>query len=406
MVVGLKYPENILPVSGVEIGVTSARLRRSGRNDLTIFQFPDGANVAGVFTRNKARAAPVTVAEEHLASSEKIGALVINSGIANAGLGEEGIKDCLAICESLASLLNISVESVLPFSTGVIGTRLPVGQIQESLPECINNLSAGNWVKSAEAIMTTDTIPKAISRVVDFEGSAITISGIAKGAGMIHPNMATMLSFIATDASIDRESLSRALIRAVNLGFNRITVEGDTSTNDACVIAATGASGVEISPSSREEWDKFCNELNEIVEELAKMIVRDAEGCSKFVSIEVVGGWREGDCLKVGRNIANSPLVKTAIYASDPNWGRIFGAVGRTSVEELDISLVNISINGVEVVSGGAVSEKYTEQAGAEAMSSEEIHILVDLGLGDSSATVWTCDMSMEYVKINAEYRT
>ena len=407
MAVGLKFPENIKPVPGVQVGATAAYLRKSGRKDLVLFHFPNGANIAGLFTLNQACAAPVEVAKKHLLDNDVVYAWIVNSGVANAGLGRQGVQDCLDVCSGVAEMLNVASESVLPFSTGVIGKRLPVSQICGHLKECQSDLREDNWLSGAEAIMTTDTIPKAVSRTAELSESSVVLTGIVKGAGMIEPNMATMLSFIATDAAISKEHLKRALGRAVDLSFNRITVDGDTSTNDACVLAATGASEIELSPDvDGNDWNIFCDALNEVTAELAQMLIRDAEGANKFISIEVTGGWREQECLRVGKVVANSPLVKTALFASDPNWGRIFAAIGRSGIEHLDMSLVNIEINGVEILRDGTVSSSYTEEAGVAAMASPEIHIRIDLGMGDSTGKVWTSDLSTEYVRVNADYRT
>ena len=414
MAVGLDTPREILPVSGVRIGAVDAGIRKSPGEDLTVLEISSNATIAGVFTRNRARAAPVEVAVKHLVNgsshSGNVRALVINSGVANAGVGTDGIQDCLAVCELVASELEISVDAVLPFSTGVIGERLPLDKFGRHITNCIQCRLEDNWLAAARAIMTTDTIPKAISRVVDLGDAAgrITITGIAKGSGMINPDMATMLAFVATDAEMNQEDLQHILNETTEISFNRISVDGDTSTNDSCILIATGASGVAIDRNaSASIRESFTAALQEVMVHLAQAIVRDGEGATKFVTIHVSGGKLDSDCAEVASTIANSPLVKTALNASDPNWGRIYGAIGRSRVENLDMSNVSIHINDIEVMSKGALSSNYCEQKAAEVMRRAEFSINVDLGFDEAgAATVWTCDLSAEYVRINAEYRS
>ncbi len=392
-------------ISGVSIGVTAA-LNRRERNDVAVFALAEGTQVAAVFTRNKACAAPVSVARHHLASGQ-IRALVVNSGNANAGLGAQGHKDCMAVCEAVASRLGLDATSVLPFSTGVIGERLPAEQICAHLPEAVDRLDENGWDKAAKAIMTTDTYAKIASRTITMSGTEVSITGIAKGAGMIRPDMATMLAFIATDAGLPSEAAQAKLAQAVDQSFNRITVDGDTSTNDACVLMATAKSGINVLDSSGpQDQEQFDSALLDVASELAQHVVRDAEGATKFVTVEVTGGWSMADCLKAAHAVAGSPLVKTALFASDPNWGRIYAAVGRSMIDDLEMSHVNISINGVEVLTAGALNPRYSEAKGLEAMSASDIAIHIDLGMGNRSATVWTSDLSHDYVRINAEYRS
>ena len=337
--------------------------------------------------------------------------MVVNSGNANAGVGRSGLEDCDRVCNMVAEAIGISADSVIPFSTGVIGERLPLEKFEQSIGLCVHALSEDNWLAAARAIMTTDTIPKAVSRVVDMgEYGPVAITGIAKGSGMIQPDMATMLAFIATDADIPTDSLASELKSAVEESFNRITVDGDTSTNDSCMLIATGASGVEIdSDGPQQLMDEFRRVLMEVSVELAQAIIRDGEGATKFVPLRLQGANSRMDSLEIARTVANSPLVKTALHACDPNWGRIYGAVGRARVENLDMSSMRLCIGDVEVMKDGAVSPGYSERAAFEIMKTKEFTIFIDLGLSKdkyNTATVWTCDLSAEYVRINADYRT
>ena len=412
MAVGLEHPGDLRSIPGVRIGVTAAGIRKFGRRDLALFEICESATVCGVFTRNKARAAPVQVAIDRLAAgyginSGKTRALVINSGVANAGVGNSGLQDCLEVCRLVSMELGIEAEFVLPFSTGIIGERLPVNLFETHMRECVDSLDEENWLAAAEAIMTTDTIPKGFTKVIKFgPNERVTITGIAKGSGMIRPDMATMLSFIATDARMEPDSLRRALNQAVDRSFNRISVDGDTSTNDSCILIATGMAGID-TDANEQRRQAFDAGLEDVLRFLAQAIVRDGEGATKFVTIRVTGGKQDSDCKKVAATIANSPLVKTALHASDPNWGRIYAAIGRSGAEDLDMSRVGFRIGDVEVMNDGALSARYSETSAAATVSGPEIYIGVDLGMGkDTSATVWTCDLSAEYVRINAEYRT
>lgn len=398
---------NILPVTGIRLGSSAAEIRYKGRDDLVVIECAEGTSAAAVFTRNRFRAAPVRIARWHL-TDRSPRALLINSGNANAGTGEQGMEDCIACCERLAGLLDTDKESILPFSTGVIGERLPVDRLTAGIPACLDTLdeSPEAWHRAAAAIMTTDTVPKLASSQVLLGDKSVTITGMAKGAGMIRPDMATMLAFIATDAVIEHAELQTALNEAVNQSFNRITVDGDTSTNDACVVLATGASGAISLREDTADHALFTRALGEVMQSLAMAIIRDAEGATKFITIDVRGGETEQDCLAVAYTVAESPLVKTAMFASDPNWGRILAAIGRAPVERLDIDAVNISINEVRIVTNGQPDPGYTEEAGQQAMAPEEIDLVIEMGDGSAASRVWTSDLSHEYVRINAEYRT
>ncbi|MEN8259750.1 MAG: bifunctional glutamate N-acetyltransferase/amino-acid acetyltransferase ArgJ [Pseudomonadota bacterium] len=398
-----EFPE-IREIKGVRLGAADAGLMRTDRDDLVAIELAPGSRVAAVFTRNAFCAAPVLLARKHLSGSPRW--LLVNSGNANAGTGEEGLDDALATCSSLAELVDANAGDVLPFSTGVIGEPLPAKKITRALPAAIRVLSADGWAQAATAIMTTDTFPKGASRSICLAGRVISISGIAKGAGMIHPDMATMLAFVATDAAVDRPCLQQCLERVVNQSFNRITVDGDTSTNDACVLMATGASGGPDITADSPEFDAFAQAVSEVCGELAESIVRDGEGATKLIRICVEGAASEGEAHQVAKTIAHSPLVKTAFFASDPNWGRILAAVGRAGIDDLDISRVSIWLDDVSIVQGGGRAPGYSEAAGQAVMAAEEIVVRVCLGRGDSTVRILTCDFSYDYVRINAEYRT
>ncbi len=391
------------PVPGIRLGAAAAGIRKPNRRDLVVIECTAGTQVAAVFTKNRFCAAPVIVAREHLAKRMPR-ALLINTGFANAGTGEPGVADARACCEALARKLGCTPEEVLPFSTGVIGERLPLERVIAGLPACISALSESGWTEAASGIMTTDTVPKGSSRRVTIGSQSVTVTGIAKGAGMIRPDMATMLAFIATDARVASSVLQDALTAAVNVSFNRITVDGDTSTNDACVLLASGK-GKTIEPYS-DGYAAFRQALTEVCTDLAQAIVRDGEGATKFITIEVTGGASEADCLEVAYTVANSPLVKTAFFASDPNWGRILAAIGRASVARLDVNTVSVHLNDVCVVECGALAPDYTEAKGAAVMREAEIRVHVGLGPGKASARIWTADLSHDYVRINAEYRS
>ena len=406
MPVGLRAPETLLPVAGVRWGTACAAIRQTERDDVALLECSPQTQVASVFTRNQFVAAPVQLARDHL-KVQSPRALVVNSGCANAGTGENGYHDAKQICQAVAKQLNVVTEQVLPFSTGVIGERLPVDRMVAGVRQCSERLRADGWLRAARAIMTTDTVPKGVSAQTILGGQTVTITGIAKGSGMIYPDMATMLAYIATDASVTHTVLQACLEQAVGQSFNRITIDGDTSTNDACVILATGAvSQPSITTVDHPDYPEFAQALTSVAKTLAQAIVRDAEGATKFVEIVVSGGAREADCLRVAHTIAHSPLVKTAFYASDPNWGRLLAAVGRSGVPNLDVRKVSIRINNQAIVTGGAVAPTYTEALGQSAMANEELLVSIDLGAGDEQAAIWTCDLSNEYVRINAEYRT
>lgn len=403
MAVNLPPLPALYPVPGVRLGTTMAGVRKSNRRDLVVIECAPGTHAAAVFTKNRFCAAPVTVAREHLAARAPR-ALLINTGNANAGTGVSGIADARRCCDALAQQFGCAATEILPFSTGVIGEPLPVERIRAGLPACVAALTADGWTDAASGIMTTDTLPKGSSRRVDIDGGTVTITGIAKGAGMIRPDMATMLAFIATDARLVPTAMQEILRAATDVSFNRISIDGDTSTNDACVLLATGLGAAIQAGSDAERM--FRRALIEVCVELAQAIVRDGEGATKFITVEVTGGASEADCAEVAYTIAHSPLVKTAFFASDPNWGRILAAVGRAPAARLDVSRVSIHLDDVCVVRHGALAPDYTEAKGAAVMRLAEIRVRVDLGLGDAIATVWTTDLSHDYVRINAEYRS
>jgi glutamate N-acetyltransferase/amino-acid N-acetyltransferase len=390
------------PISGVQIGTTNAGIKQTVRDDLLVFQFE--GTCAGVFTQNAFCAAPVHVAKANLSQSPRW--LLINSGNANAGTGEQGMRDANKTCADLAQLTGGQAQQVLPFSTGVIGQPLPVEKIEKSLPQAVANLTEDNWAKAAQAIMTTDTFPKGVSKVILLDGEKVTINGISKGAGMIQPNMATMLSFIATDAKISQPLLQHCLAMATELSFNRITVDGDTSTNDACIVMASGCSNAPEIVEDSENHQIFAAAILDVSKALAELIVRDGEGATKLMRIVVSEAATDSEAVQVAKTIAHSPLVKTAFFASDPNWGRILAAVGRAGVENMELEKIRIYLDEVCIVRDGGRAVDYTEKAGQAVMNQAEIMIGVKLGRGDASQTVLTCDFSYDYVKINAEYRT
>lgn len=404
MAVGYQGLPTLHPVPGVRIGTTCAGIKKPDRRDLVIFELDDGGDAAAVFTRNAFCAAPVHVARDHLASGVP-SYLLINTGNANAGTGQQGMADAKACCEAVAAQADCRDDQVLPFSTGVIGELLPVQTITAGIPAAMQALTESGWEQAAHGIMTTDTVPKGSSRRVTLQGQVVTITGISKGAGMIRPDMATMLAFIATDAKIGRDLLQQCLNEAVEGSFNRISVDGDTSTNDACVLLASGKSGVELN-SDATELAAFQSALNDVCRELAQLIVRDGEGATKFIAIDIINGRTTEECKTVAYTIAHSPLVKTAMFASDPNWGRILAAVGRAGIADLELDRITIHLGDVCIVRDGGRDRAYTEEAGQAVMDQEEITIRVDLARGSISDTVWTCDFSYDYVKINAEYRT
>lgn len=404
MAVGLADLPVLHPVKGFRLGVACAGIKKPGRRDVVLMEVAEGSTAAGVFTKNAFCAAPVHLCKAHLAAAETR-YLLVNTGNANAGTGEQGMHDATSCCEAVASRCDVAMEQVLPFSTGVIGEPLPVDKIVAVLEDAKANLSESNWESAANGIMTTDTRPKAASEQFEVNGQTVTVTGIAKGSGMICPNMATMLSFVATDAKIDTALLQRWLTNATNQSFNRITVDGDTSTNDSCVLVATGQSGLEIAEQGGAA-EQFVRALNRIMLTLAQSIIRDGEGATKFVEIRVESARDVDEALKVAYAIGHSPLVKTALYASDPNWGRILACVGRAGVESLDLNALQIYLNDVCIVENGGRAASYTEEAGQAVMDGEEILIRVVLNRGEVKESVWTTDLSNEYVHINADYRS
>jgi glutamate N-acetyltransferase/amino-acid N-acetyltransferase len=406
MAVGLNNISGLLPVKGVQVAACSADIYKTSRKDLALISFSSNSNCAAVFTQNAFCAAPVVIAKDHIQKGKSAHCL-INSGNANAGMGEQGIEAALDVCQHLANQLDSCVESVLPFSTGVIAEPLPVDKIKNAIPALLDNLEADSWNDVADAIITTDTIAKGISKRIKLADGEITITGIAKGSGMIRPDMATMLAFIATDADIGENLVQSILTEAIEASFNCINVDGDTSTNDACFLVATGESDVvEISSLDEGTGLLFKNALLEICIYLAQAIVRDGEGASKFITISVTDGASGEESREVALTVANSPLVKTAFFASDPNWGRILAAIGRTTLADLDIQKISISLNDVKIVESGKRAENYTEAKGQGVMQQEDITISISLGRGSASAVIWTCDLSHEYVRINSEYRS
>ena len=397
------------PVKGFRLGTTQAGVRYQNRRDLVIMEAAAGSAIAGTFTKNAFCAAPVTLCKNNLATlggqSDKPILLVTNTGCANAGTGAPGMLNAQAVCRALAEHAAVPQENIFPYSTGVIGEPLPVDRIVAALPKCLDALSEEGWDDAAYGIMTTDTRPKGVSVQLEISGAVVTISGLSKGAGMIKPNMATMLAYVATDAKVAPELLQQLASAATQASFNSITVDSDTSTNDCCMLVATGQSGVELSESSAE-FEAFRAALMDVYLQLAHAIVRDGEGATKFVAVEVIEAGSEEEAREVAYTVAHSPLVKTALFASDPNWGRILAAVGRAQIDNLDVNGVAVSLNGVLIAEQGAVAASYTEEAGAAEMQKEEITIQVALGRGSASTTIWTTDFSYDYVKINADYRS
>ncbi|MEN8205460.1 MAG: bifunctional glutamate N-acetyltransferase/amino-acid acetyltransferase ArgJ [Pseudomonadota bacterium] len=393
------------PVNGFRLGTTSAGIKTPGRPDLVVMEIVAGSTTTAVFTQNAFCAAPVRVAREHLAQQQP-GYLLVNTGNANAGTGDPGIRDARQCCVALAGYAGCSSQAVLPFSTGVIGEPLPVDKIQKNLPSALQQLDEDGWAAAATGILTTDTVPKGTSKRIVLDGKTVTITGISKGAGMIRPDMATMLAFIATDAALEHDVLHACLSDASEKSFNRITVDGDTSTNDACVLIATGKSGAPVVTRDSVNYELFCAAVTEVCVQLAQAIVRDGEGATRFVTVAVDGGESTDECLQVAYTIAHSPLVKTALFAGDPNWGRMLAAVGRAGVSGLDLDNVQIYLDDVCIVQDGGRAPEYTEAAGQQVMDKDEITIRVVLNRGDCAEEIWTCDLSYDYVKINAEYRT
>lgn len=406
MAVG-EYPfPQMHPVTGVKCTAVSAGIKKVGRRDVVLFEFAEGSSVAGVFTKNAFCAAPVTVCKEHLAKAP-IRFLVINSGNANACTGEQGLLDAKATCAAIAQLTGVKQEQVLPFSTGVIGEPLPVQKITAVIPEALQKAHENGWDDAGAGIMTTDTRAKGFSQQFEYQGKTITVNGISKGAGMIKPNMATMLGYIATDAKISQDLLQNLAREAADKSFNRITIDGDTSTNDSCILIATGQIDLpEITDINSELYTKLREVIIAAHVHLAKAIVSDGEGATKFVTVAVSGGASRDECLDVAYAVAHSPLIKTALFASDPNWGRIVAAIGYAGVPNLDATKVRVHLNETLIVENGGRAKTYTEEQGQAVMNQAEIAININLGRGDFAETVWTTDLSYEYVRINADYRS
>ncbi len=400
-------PSSLHAVRGVKLGITMAGVRKANRRDLTVVTVPAGTSVAGVFTTNRFCAAPVQLCRKHLAHGPGVRALVINTGNANAGTGAEGLARALQSCQALARLLDLSPEQVLPFSTGVIMEPLPIERIEAGLPAALADLNESNWAAAAQAIMTTDTVAKAASREVLIGGTTVTVTGIAKGAGMIRPNMATMLGFVATDAAIAPHLLPELVREAADRSFNRISIDGDTSTNDSFVVLATHQAGnPPITQLESRDGALLREAVIQVAQQLAQAIVRDGEGATKFITVRIEGGKTKDECRQVAYAIAHSPLVKTAFFASDPNLGRILAAVGYAGIDDLDQTTIDLFLDDVHVAKEGGRHPGYREEDGQRVMKQSEITVRVDLHRGAAHATVWTCDLSIDYVKINADYRS
>jgi glutamate N-acetyltransferase / amino-acid N-acetyltransferase len=400
-------PTSVHPVPGIRLGIASAGIKKPGRRDITLIELAVGSRVAGVFTQNRFCAAPVTLCRERLAKGQSIRALIINTGNANAGTGEQGLQRARKTCEELARVMGVSAESVLPFSTGVILEPLPIDKIIPALPDAKADLKPEHWSEAAHAIMTTDIVAKAASTQTKIGGKTITVTGMAKGSGMIHPNMATMLGYVATDAAISQALLNQLVKEVADVSFNCVTVDGDTSTNDSFILIATGHAGNdEITNTGSPDYLVLKSAINEVSIKLAQAMVRDGEGATKFMTIQVERGRSQAECKQIAYAIARSPLVKTAFFASDPNLGRILAAIGYAGVADLDVNALQVYLGDVLVAEKGGRAASYTEVQGAAVMKEAEITIRVVLNRGETNATVWTCDFSYDYVKINAEYRT
>jgi len=412
MPVNLSAPQahTLLPVKGVELGFAEANIRKPNRKDVLVIKLSEGTRVAGVFTKNQFCAAPVTLCKKHLAAGTEIRALVVNTGNANAGTGEQGMLDAEKTCQALAQLLSQGVDlkanQILPFSTGVILEPLPVDRVVKGLPDCLSNLKSDNWLNAAEAIMTTDIVSKGYSKQIVIDGKTVTITGISKGSGMIHPNMATMLGYVATDAAISQAALEKLIDYAVNRSFNCITVDGDTSTNDSLILMATGQSGISEIQADTAAYESLRDAMTEVATLLAQAIVRDGEGATKFMTIKVEAGRDVEECRQVAYAIAHSPLIKTAFFASDPNLGRILAAIGYAGLDRLDVNNMQLYLGDVLVAEHGGRAQAYEEAQGAAVMAEPEILVRIVLNRGLANATVWTCDFSYDYVKINADYRS
>ncbi len=412
MAVNLSVPlaSELKPVSGLELGYAKANIKKADRKDLLVMKLAPEATVAGVFTKNRFCAAPVQICKANLEKTGKdnkpIRALMVNTGNANAGTGESGYKDAVDTSAALAKLLGCEAEQVLPFSTGVILEPLPADKIIAGLPAAIADLKEDNWLNAAEAIMTTDTIPKAASRVIIIDGKTVTITGMCKGSGMIKPNMATMLGFIATDAAIPQDVLEVMLKSAVNKSFNCITVDGDTSTNDSLILMATGKVDIGITSTASGNYQTMLHAVTDLAQELSQKIIRDGEGASKFITITVEEGKSEEECRQIAYSVAHSPLVKTAFFASDPNLGRILAAIGYAGIDDLDVEKLNLYLDDVWVAKNGGRNPDYLEEDGQRVMKKNEILVRITLARGNATSTVWTCDLSHDYVSINADYRS
>jgi glutamate N-acetyltransferase/amino-acid N-acetyltransferase len=408
MAVNLSSPEakEILAIKGIRLATANAGIKKNGCSDLVLIEISKGSTVSTLYTQNAFCAAPVTIAKQHQNEVTPL-YLLVNSGNANAGTGQQGLKTAIASCEAIADEVNEITQAVLPFSTGVIGEQLPLDKIKAAIPKLVAALGAERWLEAAQGIMTTDTVAKAVSKQVKLAGKLITVTGIAKGSGMIRPDMATLLSYIATDAAIAQNILDLMLKKASAQSFNRISVDGDTSTNDACVLMATGkANNALLTDFDTSDSQTLYKAIAAISQELAHAVVRDGEGATKFITVEVEQGTDTEECRQVAYTIAHSPLVKTALFASDPNWGRILAAVGRSGLNDFDLTQVAIYLDDVCVIKNGEPAVNYTEALGQQVMNQEEIMIRVILKRGKATDTIWTCDFSYDYVKINAEYRT
>jgi glutamate N-acetyltransferase/amino-acid N-acetyltransferase len=399
-------PASLHSISGIRLGIASAGIKKPGRRDMTLIELAPGSRVAGVFTQNRFCAAPVTLCKSHLQSGN-IRALVVNTGNANAGTGEDGLNRARQTCAAVAQLFDITPQQVLPFSTGVILEPLPIDKMLSALPAAKADLSEGHWAEAAHAIMTTDTVAKAASTQIQLGGKTVNVTGIAKGSGMIHPNMATMLGYVATDAAVSQDMLDRLVKEVADVSFNCVTVDGDTSTNDSFILIATGQAGnAEVSDSASADYAELKAALNRVAIQLAQAMARDGEGATKFMTVQIEGGRNHAECKQIAYAIARSPLVKTAFFASDPNLGRILAAIGYAGVTDLDVNNMEVYLGDVLVAEKGGRATSYTEAMGAAVMKEAEITIRALLHRGEAIATIWTCDFSYDYVKINAEYRT
>ena len=412
MAVNLSAPvsSELKPVPGIQLGFAKAAIRKQDRKDLLVMKLAPTATVAGVFTQNRFCAAPVQICKDHLKQASESGlpisALLVNTGNANAGTGESGLRDAMSTCTMLAGLLGCEPAQILPYSTGVILEPLPVERIIAGLPLALENLKEDNWLNAAESIMTTDTIPKAASRTISVKGKTITMTGISKGAGMIKPNMATMLGYVATDAKIPQRLLDRMTKEIADKSFNCITIDGDTSTNDSFMIIATGLVDVGLDDAGSTEYVALLETLTGLAQELSQKIVRDGEGATKFITVTVEQGRSVEECRKIAYSVAHSPLVKTAFYASDPNLGRILAAIGYAGINDLDVTRLNLFLDDVWVAKNGGRNPDYLEEDGQRVMKQPEIKVRITLDRGDAEATIWTCDLSHDYVSINADYRS